>query len=132
MFSLKLTPRFQDTDALGHINNASILTWFETARRPIFEMFIPDLDPKKWCLIVARVEVDFLGQVHYQSDVEIKTAMSKLGNSSMQVNQQVWQNGEKVAEGNCVMVHFDYTKNKSQKIPDEIRSQLSSHVISDS
>lgn len=55
MLELTFHPRFNDTDALGHINNASAASWFEEARRPIFEIFIPDLDPKKWNLILARI-----------------------------------------------------------------------------
>ena len=36
MFTKTITPRFNDTDALEHINNASFVSWFEDARRPIF------------------------------------------------------------------------------------------------
>ncbi|MEM9398560.1 MAG: acyl-CoA thioesterase, partial [Pseudomonadota bacterium] len=32
MFSKTLSPRFYETDALGHINNVTIAAWFEVAR----------------------------------------------------------------------------------------------------
>lgn len=124
MLKLSITPRFNDTDALGHINNASIVTWFENARRPIFEMFIPDLDPKKWCLIIAKIEVEYLAQTNYRDSVEIQTTAEKIGNSSMTIRHNAFQNGTKVATGSVVMVHFDYQANKSKIIPDDIRQKL--------
>ena len=42
-----ITPRFCDTDALGHISNTTLPVWFEGARDPIFRWFTPDLDPQK-------------------------------------------------------------------------------------
>lgn len=124
MLEMKLTPRFNDTDALGHINNAVIASWFEEARRPIFKIFTPDLDPKKWNLIIARVEIDYLAQCHYQDEVTVETKFEKIGNSSMTIVQIVKQNDIEVAKGKCVMVHFDYQENKSKPISEEIRNKL--------
>ena len=63
MFTYKVSPRFCETDALGHINNTVFPVWFEEARTPIFEMFIPTLEIKKWNLILARIELDFRAEV---------------------------------------------------------------------
>jgi len=54
MFSELITPRFSDTDALGHINNTMVPIWFEGARDPVFKLFMPELDPNNWQLILAR------------------------------------------------------------------------------
>lgn len=128
MFSRAFQPRFNDTDALGHINNASYVTWFETSRRPVFELFIPDLDPKKWNLILAKVEVDFIKQGLYQAETEIKTYVAKLGNSSVHLAHEVFQDGELIAKGIDVLVHFDYKVQKSAPIPNEIREKLEQHL----
>ncbi len=56
-FKLTVCPRFNETDALGHINNSVLINWAEEARNPIFMIFTPDLDPKNWELILARNEV---------------------------------------------------------------------------
>ena len=117
-------PRFNDTDALGHINNATVATWFEDARRPIFQIFIPDLDPKKWNLIIARLEIDYLAQASYTDKTEIQTTLPKIGNSSMTVEQLAIQNGTQVAKGKTIMVYFDYSLNKSIPIPSDIKQKL--------
>lgn len=124
MLIYQITPRFNDTDALGHINNATIATWFEDARRPIFECFVPDLDPKKWNLIIARVELDYLAQGVYQKNVRIETEFEKIGNSSMTILHRAFQEDVKIAQGKAIMVHFDYGENKSKPIPAHIKEKL--------
>lgn len=44
MFKEIIKPRFNETDALSHINNTVLTAWFEGARDPIFKLFTPDLD----------------------------------------------------------------------------------------
>lgn len=128
MIKFKLSPRFKDTDALGHINNASYATWFEEARRPIFEYFIPDLDPKKWNLIIARVEIDYLAQGHYHKDVTVETSVEKVGNSSFVLIQEAFQEGKAIGRGKSYLVHFDYETQKSIQIPDGIREKLNALI----
>lgn len=117
-------PSFNDTDALGHINNASYSTWFEDARRPIFQLFVPDLDPKKWNLIIARVEIDFLAQGHFQKEATVRTWVEKIGNSSFVLQQEALQEGKVICRGKAFMVHFNYNTQKAEPIPDAIRSYL--------
>jgi acyl-CoA thioester hydrolase len=120
----KFNPRFNDTDALGHINNASYATWFEEARRPVFEFFIPDLDPKKWNLIIARIEIDYLAQGSYNKLTTIKTTVEKIGNSSFVLLQEAFQDNVIICRGRSFLVSFDYAHNKSTPILEPIRKKL--------
>jgi len=129
MFSETITPHFSDTDALGHINNTKPPVWFEGSRAPIFKFFTPDLDPKKWQLIIAKIEVSYHGQLFYGQDIEIRTFISRIGGASFDVYQELWQHGEKCVSGTASMVHFDYQAQCSKKIPDDIRAQLATHII---
>jgi acyl-CoA thioester hydrolase len=128
MWKTRFQPRFSDTDALGHINNAAMLTWLEHARRPFFEIFIPDLDPKKWNLIIAKLEIDYLAQTYYQTEVEIQTSFERIGNSSMVLLQEIFQDNKKVAKCKAIIVHFDYQSNSSKAIPEPIRKELTQHM----
>lgn len=129
MIEYKLSPRFNDTDCLGHINNATVATWFEDGRRDFFRIFNPTLSPKEWNLIVARIEIDFLAQGHYQHDVVIKSFIEKIGNSSLTAYQECYQQGVLIAKGKAIMVHFDYKTNKSVPIPNEIKEKLNQHLM---
>ncbi|QOL26069.1 acyl-CoA thioesterase [Thalassotalea sp. LPB0316] len=128
MFSEKFSPRFSDTDALGHINNTLVPIWFEGARKPVFELFVPDLDPNKWNLILANIEVAFKAQMYFGFDMEVKTFISHIGNSSFKVYQELWQQEKCCATGTATMVHFDYQAQKPTVIPEQIKQMLTAHI----
>jgi acyl-CoA thioester hydrolase len=129
MIEISIVPRFTDTDALGHISNCAYATWFEEGRREIFSYFVPNLDPKDWNLIIARTEFDFLAQAYYQREVTIRSGIEKLGNSSLTIQHEAFQQGKKVAQGKAIMVHFDYQAGKPAPIPETARQKLSAHLI---
>jgi acyl-CoA thioester hydrolase len=129
MFYIELQPRFSDTDALGHISNTTLPVWFEQARLPLFRIFHPTLDVKTWPLIIARVEIDFVAQSFWHLPVEVRTGIGKIGNSSFQAVQEAWQDGQLIARGKAVLIHFDYEAEKAVSISEETRGQLTEHMI---
>ncbi|MGZ7135137.1 MAG: acyl-CoA thioesterase [Methanobacterium sp.] len=131
MFIETVTPRFGDSDGLRHINNIALVEWFEVGRNPIFRMFTPDLDLsyEKWKLILVRTEFDYIGQMFYGRDVEIRNYITHIGNSSFTIGHEAWQDGELKAKGKAILVHFDFIKQKAFPIPDSIRAQLKEHLI---
>ena len=128
MYQIEINPRFKDTDALGHINNASFITWIEEARRPVFKEFNPDLSIEKWNLIIARVEMDFVAQCYYGKKVVINSSIEKIGTSSLTIYHDLFQEETKIAQGKSILVYFDYTKNKSMPIPEDIKQSLKKHL----
>ena len=129
MFTLKFAPSFTDTDALGHINNTRLPVWFERARNDLFKLFTPDLDPKKWRLILASIKVDFLGELFYGEDIEIRTYLNKIGNSSFVVVQEAWQNDKMGSRGEATLVHYNFADKKSMPIEGELHEALTAHLI---
>ncbi len=129
MFSTILSPRFYETDAFGHINNIVVAGWFETGRESIFRVFTPELDPQKLPLILARIEVDFVAQIYYGTDVEIRTGIGGFGRSSFTVLQEAWQKDVLVARGRAVQVYFNHETQASEPLPETFRQQLSAHVV---
>ncbi len=129
MFKEEFKVRFCETDALAHVSNTVIVAWFETAREPIFKIFNPELDLKIWPLILASYKVDFLKQLFYGKDVEVRTYISRLGNSSFDTYQEVWQNGEKCVSGTTTMVNFDYKLNRAKPISEEQKTLLMTHYL---
>jgi len=117
-------PRFSDTDALGHINNTMVPVWFEGARDDVFRWFTPDLDLTQWKLILAKIDVSFHGQMFYEYEMEVRTYIGRIGSSSFDVYQELWQQGELRSSGVAVMVHFDYQQQKTVKIPKEIADKM--------
>ncbi|MBF7073680.1 acyl-CoA thioesterase [Glaciecola sp. MH2013] len=129
MLSCQFDVRFYETDALQHVSNTVLVGWFETARLPIFRFFTPDLDLQNWPLILANYNVDFLEQIYLDPGVEVKTWISKIGNSSFEIYQELWQSNVKKAKGTTTLVRFDYQSKKAVRIDDTVRDLLKMHLI---
>ncbi len=131
MFKEIIKPRFGDIDGLRHINNVVVPAWFEAGRNPLFELFLDGdiADYEKWNLIMVRMEIDYLGQMRFGADVEIRTFIEKIGNSSFTVYQEAWQNGKLGAKGKTVCVYFDFKKQKSMPLTDDIKISLQQHLV---
>ena len=129
MFTEHIQPRFAETDALGHINNAVIPVWMEQARMPLFKIFVPSLSVNDWKLIIAKIEVEYKKELFFGHDVEVRTFVASVGNSSMHLYHEIIQQGELCAVGRAVSIHYDHVEKCSKPIPDSIRVELEKHAI---
>ena len=131
MFKIKVTPRFGDTDALRHINNNVLGDWFELGRNDLFKFFTPDLQltDETWKLIMVRSETDYLKQIFFGCDVEIRTYILHIGNTSFTIGHEAWQNGELKSKGKNVVVHYDFIEQNKMPIPEDIKSKLAEHLV---
>ena len=122
-----LTPRVSETDGVGHINNVFIPIWFEAGRREIFRIFSPRLDFKNWRLALVKVEVEYVDQIYLANDVEIRTGVEKIGNSSFTIKEEIQQTDRLCAKGKCIYVNYNFNTKKSEIIPETIRKKLETH-----
>jgi acyl-CoA thioester hydrolase len=137
-----VTPRFGDIDRLGHINNVVLAGWFELARNPLFRIFDPHLGilnlglshlgiaEGTWPLIMAHTEFDFIDQLFFQPDIELRTCIGRIGVKSFTVCHEAWQEGRLCTKGKAVMVYFDFQKNRSAPLPDDKKKLLAEHQSS--
>lgn len=132
MFITPITPRFGDTDMLGHINNIALPRWFEAAREPLFRLFVTEpgkVTKATWPLILVHMDFDFHAEMNYGLDVEIRTTITRIGDTSLVLRHEAWQGGACKASGGVVLVCFDFTTGKKQSIPADIRQRLQPHVL---
>jgi acyl-CoA thioester hydrolase len=121
--------RYGDLDPQGHLNNAKYLTYFETARINYFVhlgLFAPGHSFMDIGVILADARVTFHAPVEFGTPIKVGVRISKLGNKSMTVEQNIVQaeTGEVLASGQVVLVAFDYHTNKSTPIPDLMREKI--------
>ena len=130
MFSTMVSPRFGDVDGLGHINNTVLAVWFELGRNPLFRIFEPglNLSPETWPLIMAHTDFDFLGELFFQYDVEIRTHISRIGTKSFTVYHEAWQEGRLCVKGHAVVVHYDFKARETTPIPEDKKRLLAEHL----
>jgi acyl-CoA thioester hydrolase len=123
-FSVIITPRFYETDALGHINNASIAAWFEVARIRFLESLGQDSLAGAMDWILASLQIDFVAETFYGTDVTASITEAKIGNSSLTVVCEMTQGGRVTARGKAVLVNLDRQSNKPARVPDSLREEL--------
>ncbi|NRD79625.1 acyl-CoA thioesterase [Bacillus sp. BRMEA1] len=128
MYRTHIEPRVSETDGVGHINNTTIPIWLEAGRNPIFQLFTPDHSFQNWKMIIIKMNVDYLSQIYYGSGVEIRTWVKRIGNSSLELYEEIYQNERLCAKGHALYVHFNLQKQKSEPIPDPIRKELENHL----
>lgn len=124
MFRETITPRFGDIDGLRHVNNTVIPGWFEQARNPVYRIFNPEFAFEGWNLILARYEIDFVRPLVITGDVAIRTWVSRIGTSSLEVSQDAAQGGVLCTRGKTVLVHYDFAQARPLPIPKAIRDRL--------
>ncbi|RNF38245.1 acyl-CoA thioesterase [Planococcus salinus] len=131
MYQTVLEPRVSETDGVGHINNTVLPVWFEAARNPLFSLFTPDHDFTKWKMVIVKTTLEFISQIYFGEDVEIRTWVSKIGNSSLELYEELHQHGKLCARNTAVYVNYDLSAQKSEPIPKKIREELHKHLIED-
>lgn len=123
-FTITIEPRFYETDALGHINNASIAAWFEIVRMKFIES-LAGSDPAlavHW--ILASVQIDFVAETFFGTDVTARVTGAKAGNSSLTVLCEMHQGEKLTVKGKAVLVYMDAQTKAPARLPDHLREQL--------
>ena len=124
-FRSDIQVRFNDTDALGHLNNTSFALYAEYARVE----FLDNLRTGEVYLILAHIALDFVKQVKFREEVYVTTQVEKLGKTSVTLHQEVYASGEVAAKVRSVVVLFNYGTQKSVRLSDEVREQLQAYML---
>ncbi|MEP1469343.1 MAG: thioesterase family protein [Halieaceae bacterium] len=120
-FTVTITPRMYETDAMGHISNVTITAWFEILRVRYLESVMasnPGTE-KRW--ILASTNIDFVGETFYGEDVIAKMVDMTIGNTSITFKASMSQGGRQTMQGRAVLVHMDYSTRKPTRVPDDVR-----------
>ena len=117
--------RFGDSDALGHINNASIASYAEVGRLDFVQRAV---GKAVGTIILASLHLDFRRQIDLRDRVHVETWISAVGRSSVTLAQVIYANDERAADVKSVIVYFDYATNQSREIPSDIREMLAPFV----
>ena len=123
-FEITISPRLYETDALGHINNATIAAWFEVVRMRFLESLADSSEENVKSWILASVQIDFIAETFYGSDVTGKVVDVSIGNSSFTLHCEMWQGGEQTVRGKAVLVRMELESESPTRVPDELREKV--------
>jgi acyl-CoA thioester hydrolase len=126
-YKTPIAKRFSDIDAVGHVNNAIYLTYFEEARLRYFHEAIK-WDWSESGIIVGRSEVTYHKPIMLHDEIHCYVRTSRIGNSSfdmMHILVKATPNGEEICTtGKSVLISYDYKANKSVSIPQPERTRM--------
>lgn len=117
-----------DQDAFGHVNNTVPIRWFETSRIAYLEqsgmtglMSGHGLGP-----ILASIQCNYRRQLRYPDTVQIGARITRLGGSSLTMVHAIYSVQQQVvaAEGESVIVVFDYDAQRPRRMPDDVRAAI--------
>jgi acyl-CoA thioester hydrolase len=117
--------RWSDMGAMGHVNNATYLTYLETAREPWFAAIAADGEYMRFAM--RRIEVDFLSQLRFEDGaVRVTIELDGVGTTSVRTRERMTaeSDGRLVLEAKAVIVRLDDAGVGSAPLPDELRARL--------
>ncbi|MEO8166796.1 MAG: thioesterase family protein [bacterium] len=127
-FSISISVRFDDMDALGHVNNAKYLTYFEEARLAYWVNLFP-LDYsniQSVGLILASADVNFRAPAQLGDVLTVYVRVPEFGTKSFPMEYRIehQKTGQLVADGSTVQVMYDYERKLTIPVPADTKKRI--------
>jgi acyl-CoA thioester hydrolase len=121
IFTDKQFVRWDDLDAMGHVNNATYLTYIQETRF----LWLSNVE-----MVVARAEVDFLEPIYVGGRfVDVTLWVESIGNTSFVLAYEViGDNGVVHAKVKTVQVTISPETKKSRPLKDSEREFLTTYL----
>ncbi|CAB4641624.1 MAG: thioesterase [Actinobacteria bacterium] len=124
--------RWDDIDALGHVNNAKYLTYAQEARFhwSWYQFYERNETPFLTEMVVARAEVDFILPIYEGGTfVDVYIWVESIGNSSFVLNYEISLKGTLHARVKSVQVATATETKKSRPLTDAEREFLKDYML---
>lgn len=116
--------RFNDLDALGHVNNNAIGVYFEQARIALLMEAGGFRDGDAWTVVLARSLIEFKAELLYPNTVRIGVRGLRLGTSSMTIGVGIFLGDLCIATQEAVCVVVDKATHRPTPLPEPLRAAL--------
>lgn len=118
-----------DMDAMEHVNNTVYFRYFENARIHLFEDLKAKAQgpqPSKVGLILASASCRYKRPLYYPDPIAIGIQISSLGEDRFTMSYYLWSEREQAiaAEGDSLIVSYDYEAKKKTSLPEAWRKVL--------
>ncbi|HLA63330.1 MAG TPA: thioesterase family protein [Rhodothermales bacterium] len=125
LHTTRLVVRWGDMDALGHVNNAAYLTYFEQARVEALGRLGVALSTASM-LVIASASVAFKRPVTYPATVEVRVFAGPPGGSSFPTRYELRVEGDDrlCASGEATVVQVDAATGRATRLTDALRAAL--------
>ncbi len=123
----RITTRWLDNDAYGHVNNVVYLSWFDTVVNQ-YLMQSAVLDPQRGTVVgfVVETHCRYLAPLAFPQAIEAGLRVSTMGSSSVRYEIAIFAEGADAAsaQGYFVHVYVDRATRKPTQLPAVLRTAL--------
>ena len=126
-FQSRISIRFNDIDAMGHVNNAVIFTYFEEGRKALFYDAFRESAPGGFNFMVAHLECDYILPVRLEDRLSLNLWVTTIGTKSFGLAYALMDeaNADRIfAKGSSVQVCYDYRQHRSVPVPQALKKAL--------
>jgi acyl-CoA thioester hydrolase len=130
-FSCPLELRFRDLDAMGHVNNAVYVTYFEMTRTAYLRALGGDTEPgrslfERYPFVVGEITCRYLSPVVLSDRLRAYGRVSRFGTKSFDFDYLLVREptGEVVTTGLSRQICFDYAAGRSMPVPAALRELI--------
>jgi acyl-CoA thioester hydrolase len=123
----RVTTRWADNDAYGHVNNTVYYEWFDSAVNAwMIDQGLLDIAAGDPIALVVDTRCTYFASLAFPQDVDIGLAISRLGKSSIRYRIGIFAEGSEVAaaDGEFTHVVVDRTNRRPVNIPSDWRAKL--------
>ena len=124
VFWWKENIRWGDQDAMGHVNNVQFARYIEASRIPFLRTLLVGSNREPAHFILARLEVDYLHEMHFPGHVLIGTNVAEIGNTSVTLSHALFKDDLHTGNGKSIVVHIDTKDRSPRTIPQHLRDEL--------
>ena len=123
---LPIQIRFNDVDKCGHVNNTIYFQFYDTAKTDYFAAVCKDVDWESVAIVVVKIEAEFLSQIKAGEHIAARTRVTKIGNKSFQLEQDIINVDTQEVKCRClsVMVLYDLVNHQSMPFPENWRQAI--------
>jgi acyl-CoA thioester hydrolase len=111
------------------VNNAVFSTFLETGRVEfLYDSKAFDLSGQL-SYVIASLQLNFRREITWPGRVDIGTGLLKVGASSVRIYQQLFQDGQCVADAETVVVQVDNATGKSAPLAEAARTAMAQWLL---
>jgi YbgC/YbaW family acyl-CoA thioester hydrolase len=118
-FTIPYTVRVVDVNYGGHVANSAVLNFFQDARIAYLKSLgdYSEMNIGKGCgIILPEAHVKYLDEMFLGDELMIGARITNVSRSSFTMCYRIERDGEATAEGETVLICFDYEKRKPRRL----------------
>ncbi len=121
--------RYADTDRQGHVNNAIFNQFLETARIELLYNPKKPLSTEGCSFVIVSLKMDYIKMIQWPGMVKVGTMVTRIGNSSIQLFQGIYQDNQVVAVAESTIVQVDNLSSLSTPLSAFSKEQLKKYYF---